>query len=42
MSQDLVSCYLRDAEQVPIMEEGGIEAYLRREVLLDDVVGAGR
>ena len=42
MSQDLVSCYLRVAEQVPSMEEGGIEAFLRREVLLDNVVGAGR
>ncbi len=24
---------LRDAEQIPLMEEGGIEAFLRREVL---------
>ena len=24
---------LRDTEQVPLMEEGGIEAFLRREVL---------
>ena len=24
---------LRDTEQIPLMEEGGIEAFLRREVL---------
>jgi type I restriction enzyme M protein len=24
---------LRDTEQVPLLEEGGIEAFLRREVL---------
>ena len=34
---------LHYTEQVPLLEDGGIEAFIRREVLLDELLkGAGK
>ena len=34
---------LRDTEQAPLLEYGGIEAFIQREVLLDDLLkGTGK
>ena len=34
---------LRDTKQVPLLEDGGIEAFIRRKVLLDELPkGAGK